>query len=65
MRARLGGAGEGGQEDDQIQPGTCRQRGGGLGYQLIPDIGHRGRRGPYTNFLDTTGDGRAEGKAEG
>lgn len=53
-RARLGGAGEDGQEDDRIQPGACRQRGGGLGYQLIPDLGHRGRRGPYTNFRDTT-----------
>ena len=21
---------------------------------MIPDIGHRGRKGPYTNFLDTT-----------
>lgn len=27
---------------------------GGLGYQLIPDVGRRGRKGPYTNFLDTT-----------
>ena len=38
-RARLGGAGEDGQEDDRIQPGTCRQRGAGVGYQQIPGLG--------------------------
>lgn len=57
-RARLGGAGEDGQEDDRIQPGTCRQRGAGVGYQQIPGLG-QGSEVALTPTFPTLSHGQA------